>query len=328
MIFYMGVVVLPSKADYWQNKGMWPVHEITKYISCWRFKMFWLYCSLSVLPRNATEEDLDEGPEGVEEGFFEREIDDDSSSDEDEEVAPVDERWYKKATYIVNHVNRISKKLCVWPSFALAIDEMLKKFKGRCIQTFRFKKKPIKEGYKFWALSDSSNGFIWHFTPATRVGRQAEDGRQVIESTLKLIDLIPRRESKKYVVAMDNFFTWSRAIVGARERGVAVVGTARAKRGWPPKEIRNILDDRFNTLHWMNDVDNYQIQRWIDNNIVMMVSTLHGPNEEVLRERKKPRVTTINRGNIQRVWGDDYIKEVFIPTIIDDYNHWMQLGVD
>ena len=83
---------------------------------------------------------------------------------------PVDKQWYKKAAYIVNHVNRFSKKLYVWPSFALVIDEMLKAFKGRCIQTFCFKKKPIEEGYKFWALSNFSNGFIWHFTPITHVG--------------------------------------------------------------------------------------------------------------------------------------------------------------
>ena len=58
---------------------------------------------------------------------------------------------------------------------------------------------------------------------------------------------------------------------------VAIVGTARAKRGWPPKEIKRIKDDCFNTLYWQNDKDNYTIMRWVDNNIVMMVSSFHTP---------------------------------------------------
>ena len=54
---------------------------------------------------------------------------------------------------------------------------------------------------------------------------------------------------------------------------VAIVGTARAKRGWPPKEIKCIVDDHFNTLYWQNDKDNYTIMRWVDINI----SSFHSP---------------------------------------------------
>ena len=58
---------------------------------------------------------------------------------------------------------------------------------------------------------------------------------------------------------------------------VAIVGMARAKRGWPPKEIKSIKDDCFNTLYWQNDKDNYTIMRWVNNNIVTMVSSFHTP---------------------------------------------------
>ena len=54
---------------------------------------------------------------------------------------------------------------------------------------------------------------------------------------------------------------------------VAIVGTARAKRGWPRKEIKCIVDDHFNTLYWQNDKDNNTIMRWVDNNI----SSFHSP---------------------------------------------------
>ena len=58
---------------------------------------------------------------------------------------------------------------------------------------------------------------------------------------------------------------------------VAIVGTARAERGWPPKEIKRIKDDCFNTLYWQNDKDNCTIMRWVDNNIGTMVSSFRTP---------------------------------------------------
>ena len=45
---------------------------------------------------------------------------------------------------------------------------------------------------------------------------------------------------------------------------VAICGTARARRGWPPKEYKNIFNEHFNSLYWINNKDNFQIQRWVD----------------------------------------------------------------
>ena len=91
-------------------------------------------------------------------------------------------------------------------------------------------------------------------------------------------------------------------IVGAQELGVAVVGTARARRGWPAKEIKDIKDDRFNTLYWLNDKKDYQIQRWVDNNIVTMVTSFHTAEKTITRIRKKPRVTSTNKKHLNKVW--------------------------
>ena len=44
---------------------------------------------------------------------------------------------------------------------------------------------------------------------------------------------------------MDNFFGFPRIFIGARELGVAVVGTARERIRWPPKDINNISDRQF-----------------------------------------------------------------------------------
>ena len=104
---------------------------------------------------------------------------------------------------------------------------------------------------------------------------------------------------------------------------VAICGTARARQGWPLKEYKNIFNDRCNSLYWINDKDNFQIQRWVDNNVVTMVTTMHTPDETVSRARNKPRVNAVIKANLNQIWGDSFTRMIEIPKVIDDYNHWM-----
>ena len=50
---------------------------------------------------------------------------------------------------------------------------MMIRFRGRSSQTHRIKNKPIKEGYKFFALS-TVKGFIVNFTPDGRATKKNE----------------------------------------------------------------------------------------------------------------------------------------------------------
>ncbi|KAG7352971.1 transposase IS4 [Nitzschia inconspicua] len=77
---------------------------------------------------------------------------------------------------------------------------------------------------------------------------------------------------------------------------VGVVGTARNRLNYPEKEMKAIVEKRFNCLHVMQHRKNFLSARWVDNNIVNMVSTIHTGMETVAK-------------------------------MINDYNHWM-LGVD
>ena len=78
------------------------------------------------------EEDLDTPPAEEEQ--------DDSNDDEEEEEEDTD--WYAKAKRMLDHVNALSKEMCLYPGTALSIDEMMKLFKGRSVMTHRMKKKP------------------------------------------------------------------------------------------------------------------------------------------------------------------------------------------
>ena len=69
---------------------------------------------------------------------------------------------------------------------------------------------------------------------------------------------------------------------------VAICRTAAVRRGWPPKEYKNIFDEHSNSFYCINNKDNFQIQRWVDNNVVTMVTTMHTPDKTVSHIGKKP----------------------------------------
>jgi hypothetical protein len=102
----------------------------------------------------------------------------------------------------------------------------------------------------------------------------------------ELLELIPQKDSKKYVIAMDNYFTLPSFMESTRSAGVAVVGTARNRRGWPPTEYKEVNYDQFTSVYCINDNQNFRIIRWVDNNVVNMVTTLHTePNQYNILER-------------------------------------------
>ena len=114
-----------------------------------------------------------------------------------------------------------------------------------------------------------------------------------------------------------------------RELDVGVVGTARFKKSWPPKQLKELTSDQvnFNEFHYCIDEHGTLLGRWMDNSLVFCVSTVHKVGKVIKRMRKRPRINQANKRHVQDVWGENGKKEIKIPTIIDDYNHWM-LGVD
>ena len=133
-----------------------------------------------------------------------------------------------------------------------------------------------------------------------------------------LVNALPQRHTLQYVVGMDNYFTLSCVIKAMIDARVACVGTARACRGWPPKDYRAIDDDWFNTMYSLTDDLGFKIIRWVNKNIVTMVSTVHTGDEKIRRERWRPRPTFTNRDAIRTLWRDVSVKSVDIPCVIND----------
>ncbi|RUO95935.1 hypothetical protein BC936DRAFT_142939, partial [Jimgerdemannia flammicorona] len=68
---------------------------------------------------------------------------------------------------------------------------------------------------------------------------------------------------------------------------------------------------------------------WIDNGPVNLLTTVHTfrDDEDVVRKRRRPRITSVNEEIVRATWGKKPRKKLKIPKIIDDYNHHM-CGVD
>ena len=75
------------------------------------------------------------------------------------------------------------------------------------------------------------------------------------------------------------------------------------------------------------DDEGTKVFRWVDNNIVTFVSTIHDIEASVEANRKRPRMTATNKKHVAEVWGDKHVKKIEIPQFINDYNFWMG-GVD
>jgi len=328
--FFMGIVQLPSKTDYWRTPDeFWQPQTVCQKMSRNRFNYVFRYIHLSAADDETVEEDVAIEEEEQDDDDNEKIVEEEEEEmiDEDDEAADLPE-WLSKVKLLVNHTNSVSKLHCKHPGVYLSIDEMMKLFKGRSLMTHRMRNKPIKEGYKFFAICDVETGYVWHFIPKGRTHPTTiqQNVRDLIHS-LPISDEYCNAVYADFVVGMDNYFTYPNIVADMRMNGVGVVGTARSRKQWPPKELSSINDIRFNTLYTCCDDNNFLIARWVDNKIVTMVTTVHAGNESIERVRKKPRVNQDNRHHVETVWGRDSKKAIEIPCIIDDYNHWM-LGVD
>ena len=66
---------------------------------------------------------------------------------------------------------------------------------------------------------------------------------------------------------------------------------------------------------------------WQDNNAVLGITTGYDLAQRVLRDRKRPNLTSTNAHIVWPVFGDQVRKRLWIPKVIDEYNHNMN-GVD
>eukprot|EP00957_Ditylum_brightwellii_P055226 4186285-Ditylum_brightwellii.AAC.1 len=72
---------------------------------------------------------------------------------------------------------------------------------------------------------------------------------------------------EKFCLAMDNYFTVPSVMKHVRDKGIGVVGTARARRGLPPPALQKVEQKEcdFNEFKYLIDNDGTLIAKWMDN---------------------------------------------------------------
>ena len=245
----------------------------------------------------------------------------------DPRVALEPKDWYKKVDPLASILQK--RYRCFYlPGTKVAIDEMVVRFSGRSNHTLKIRNKPVKEGYKIFALCSQgyTYGFIWY---SSLVGLadvpQQSDLTPTSAGVLALAQLLP--PGNCWNLILDNYFTNVPLFEQLLLLGIGAAGTTRVDAaGFPPSlkiekaEARKVLPWGYVTGAV---VQNTCCLIWQDNSSVLFMTNYHDIRETVERMRRRPKKTSTNGTIVRGLFGDEVRKSLPIPTFIDDYNYHM-----
>jgi Transposase IS4 len=111
---------------------------------------------------------------------------------------------------------------------------------------------------------------------------------------------------------------------------IGCTGTTRKNAEGVPSWLIELKKNNRN-LVWdsmlAEQVDQTLCFLWQDNNAVLGMTTMYDLTETIPRLRKRPAPTSTNARIVRPIFGESTEKQLLIPQIIDDYNHYMN-GVD
>jgi hypothetical protein len=191
-----------------------------------------------------------------------------------------------------------------------SVDESMVLFKGRNSMKQYNPKKPIKRGYKIWAISDM-NGYTKNFR--IYQGKDEELEQQFNNYGLGervVLNLTQNIWGKGYKIFFDNYFTSLRLLERLRSEKTLACGTMRVHRKGLPslKGDKELKKGEFDFSHTSTGLGVY---KWKDTKCVLLASNYHGSE-----------VTTVKRTDRTGRKTD-----VPCPAIIKCYNDNMG-GVD
>ncbi len=194
----------------------------------------------------------------------------------------------------------------------LSIDESMIPYYGRHYAKQFIRGKPIRFGFKNWALCTSS-GYMLAFD--IYLGKQKEPlmeiglGGTVVLNLLSKID----KQTSGYKVFFDNFFTTFSLMSVLSQKKISASGTMRLNRlkKCPLPKKEEAAKKARGSMEFRSNQD-FSVIQWVDNNVVYMASTF-----------EKSSVGTVRRYSQKR---KEYLN-IPIPTSIQTYNRNMG-GVD
>jgi hypothetical protein len=320
ILIYMGLHQESGAQDYWGTNILnGPVHTCAKYMSHDRYQQLHRFFHVSdpsdSLNPDLSESQLDELLEGQEE-----------------------KHWWYKLEPLISHFR--ANCMAHWvPGSNIAIDEMMIKYYGRSFHTIKMPKKPIKQGYKMWALCEA--GYLYNFMFHSRkegIGELKKHPNLCDTQSMvfQMAKTLPRDKDQIYTIYMDNLFTSINLFRLLREAGFGACGTTRKNAsGEEYPALFTILKEKYDKkLPWGTltavPVKGVLCLAWVDNNTVLALTTVHTIHEAcdlITRWRRAPAPTSTNAAIARKPFKGEARAELEIPRFIDDYNYNMG-GVD
>ena len=119
-----------------------------------------------------------------------------------------------------------------WPQAEIALDEAIKKFKGKCSFKQYIKNKPVRWGIKIFALCCSTTAYL--FNAVFYLGKKSEDeADKKLETSAThqaVISLVAPLQGKNHKLFMDNYYTSIPLFMELSKMGFTATGTVRVNR--------------------------------------------------------------------------------------------------
>ena len=190
----------------------------------------------------------------------------------------------QKVEPVISHMKDKFKSV-YYPHCQCSIDEAMIPFKGRSSMKQYLPLKPVKRGFKVWAMADSLNGYICDFnvyTGASATGeRETSLGEKVI---LSLSESIQGRHHQLYY---DNYFSSIGLLEKLLAEGTYACGTIRSNRKNFPSAISMEAKSLERGGFLFRQCGNIVATAWRDNKVVNVASTLASATELTTVQRKQ-----------------------------------------
>lgn len=240
-----------------------------------------------------------------------------SDNSELESIAPQERDKLFKIRRIINQLNDKFLQFGVF-SENLSIDEQMVRYYGHHYLKQFMRGKPIRFGFKQWAICCSQTGYCYQMQVYEGKRRDIVDDETIIglgaSVVMKMISILETPKAHK--VYFDNFFTGFPLMKHLQDAGVRATGTVRFNRmnkcpiatdKEMKKKSRGSYDHRFDSENEILAVT------WNDNNCVKLLS-----NYELMQP-----ISQVKR------WSRTEKKDILVsqPKLITEYNTHMG-GVD
>ena len=253
----MGINRLPEIRDYWSTDENLRYAPIADRISRDRFEEITRYLHFA---------DNDQLPARGEDGF--------SRLQKVDPVISILKQRFKAVYY---------------PHSQLSVDEAMIPFKGRSSMKQYLPMKPVKRGFKVWAMADALNGYLYDFNVYTGATGERETalGEKVV------LTLSEPLRGKHHQLFFDNYFT-STLLDKLLARGTYGCGTIRTNRKNFPSEISEEAKKFERGGSVFRQCGKIVATAWKDNRVVNVGNTLADPTQLTTVKRRQKDGTRID----------------------------------